>query len=119
MADITEIRVPDIGDFENVDVVEVFVAPGAHVDAEQSLITIESEKASLEIPAPAAGTVREVRVAVGDKVSEGSIILTLEIDGGGGGAKKAEAAPKESGEAEPEELEAEESEAASDVEGAE
>jgi pyruvate dehydrogenase E2 component (dihydrolipoamide acetyltransferase) len=99
MPNITEVRVPDIGDFENVDVVEVFVAPGAHVDAEQSLITIESEKASLEIPAPAAGTVRDIKVAVGDKVSEGSVILTLEVDDGGGktdsAPTKEQAAPEE------------------------
>jgi pyruvate dehydrogenase E2 component (dihydrolipoamide acetyltransferase) len=78
---ITEVRVPDIGDFEDVDVVEVFVQPGARVEPEQSLITIESEKASLEIPSPSAGVVKEVKVAVGDKVSEGALIVTLEVDG--------------------------------------
>jgi len=78
---ITEVRVPDIGDFEDVDVVEVFVQPGARVAPEQSLITIESEKASLEIPSPSAGVVKEVKVAVGDKVSEGTLIVTLEVDG--------------------------------------
>lgn len=82
MPKLTEVRVPDIGDFDNVDVVEVFVEAGAHVDAEQSLITIESEKASLEIPAPAAGTVKEVKVSVGDKVSEGSVIVILEMEDG-------------------------------------
>jgi pyruvate dehydrogenase E2 component (dihydrolipoamide acetyltransferase) len=95
VAELTEVRVPDIGDFENVDVVEVFVQPGAHVEAEQSLITIESEKASLEIPAPSAGTVRDVKVAVGDKVSEGTVIVTLEIDAGGAkaAAKAADTKP--------------------------
>lgn len=79
MAKTTEIRVPDIGDFDEVDVVEVFVEPGTKVTAEQSLITIESEKASLEIPSPSAGVVKDVKVAVGDKVSEGSVIVILEI----------------------------------------
>jgi len=117
VANLTEVRVPDIGDFENVDVVEVFVEVGAHVDADQSLITIESEKASLEIPAPAAGTVREVKVAVGDKVSEGSVILTIETDAGGGEketkaapAKKEKVADTDTAESEPEAESEEESE---------
>jgi pyruvate dehydrogenase E2 component (dihydrolipoamide acetyltransferase) len=88
MGTLTEVRVPDIGDFEDVDVVEVFVKPGSHVEAEQSLITIESEKASLEIPAPAAGIVKEVKVSVGDKVSEGSVIVTLESEDAGDGAQR-------------------------------
>src|SRR5262245_65911740 len=75
-----QVLVPDIGDFEDVDVIEVLVAPGDGVRAEQSLITLESEKATMEIPSPAAGVVRALHVAVGDKVSEGTRIATLEVD---------------------------------------
>jgi pyruvate dehydrogenase E2 component (dihydrolipoamide acetyltransferase) len=74
-----EIRVPDIGEFEDVDVIEVLVAPGDRVAAEQSLITLESEKATMEIPSPCAGVVKQIQVAVGDKVSEGSPIVVLEV----------------------------------------
>ncbi|MDP9138642.1 MAG: dihydrolipoyl dehydrogenase, partial [Pseudomonadota bacterium] len=74
---IVEIRVPDIGDFKDVPVIEVHVAPGAEVRAEDPLITLESDKATMEVPAPAAGTVEQVHIKVGDKVSEGSLILSL------------------------------------------
>jgi len=73
-----EIRVPDIGDFEAVDVIEVLVQPGDQVEQEQSLITLESDKASLEVPAPEAGKVVDVLVSVGDKVAEGTAIVILE-----------------------------------------
>ena len=73
-----EIKVPDIGDFKEVEVIEVLVKPGDAIAKEQSLITVESDKASMEIPAPAAGTVAELRIKLGDKVSEGSTILLLE-----------------------------------------
>jgi len=73
-----EIFVPDIGDFKNVDVVEVLVKPGDTVKPEQSLISVESDKATMEIPSPAAGVVKEMRVKTGDKVSQGSPILVLE-----------------------------------------
>ncbi len=72
-----EIKVPDIGDFTDVDVIEVHVSPGASIVSEDPLITIETEKAAMEVPAPAAGRVGKVAVAVGDKVSEGSLILTM------------------------------------------
>ena len=78
MSQNREIKVPDIGDFEQVDVVDVLVKPGDTVVAEQPLITLESEKAALDVPAPEAGTVREVLVKVGDKVSEGTPIVLLE-----------------------------------------
>jgi pyruvate dehydrogenase E2 component (dihydrolipoamide acetyltransferase) len=78
VADITEVRVPDIGDFEDVPVIEVMVAPGDVVKQEDSLITLESDKASMDVPAPGPGTVKEVRVSVGDTVSEGALILLLE-----------------------------------------
>jgi len=73
-----EVFVPDIGDFKNVDVIEVLVKPGDAVQPEQSLITVESDKATMEIPSPASGRVKELRVKTGDKVSQGSPILILE-----------------------------------------
>ncbi len=95
MAQTQEVTVPDIGDFDSVDVVEVLVKPGDTVTAEQPLITLESEKAALDVPAPFAGTVGQVLVKVGDKVSQGTAIVTLETDGAGGaGPDQAEAAPK-------------------------
>ncbi len=78
MGNPREIFVPDIGDFKNVDVVEVLVKPGDTVQPEQSLISVESDKATMEIPSPAAGVVKEMRVKTGDKVSQGSSILILE-----------------------------------------
>ena len=86
-----EVKVPDIGDFKDVPVIEVFVKPGDTVKAEDSLVTLESDKATMDVPAPAAGTVKDLKVKVGDKVSEGSAILTLE-SADGGGAKPAPAA---------------------------
>ncbi|UHD16029.1 dihydrolipoyl dehydrogenase [Thiocapsa bogorovii] len=77
--DIIEVKVPDIGDFEDVEVIEVLVSPGDPVIEEASLITLESDKASMEIPAPRAGIVRTVEVAVGDRISEGTLIVTLEV----------------------------------------
>ena len=77
---IIEVKVPDIGDFESVAIIEVLVKPGDVVKAEQSLITVESDKASMEIPSSAAGVVKELKVKIGDKVNEGSVILSLEAD---------------------------------------
>jgi dihydrolipoamide dehydrogenase len=77
MAKVIEVTVPNIGDFQDVDVIEVLVSPGDRVDKESSLITLESDKATVEIPAPTPGVVKEVAVKVGDKVSEGSLILAL------------------------------------------
>ena len=89
-----DVRVPDIGDFTDVAVIEVLVKPGDTVALEQSLITVESDKASMEIPSSAAGVVQDVRVAVGDKVSEGSLILRLEgADAGAAAGKAAAPAP--------------------------
>ena len=73
-----EVNVPDIGDFKDVEVIEVLVKPGDRVKAEQSLVTVESDKASMEIPSSQAGVVKELKVKVGDKVSKGSSLLTLE-----------------------------------------
>jgi len=80
MARTVEVKVPNIGDFEGVDVIEVLVAPGDAVRTEDSLITLESDKATMEIPSPHTGTVGTVSVAVGDKVSNGSVILSMAID---------------------------------------
>ncbi len=74
----TEVKVPDIGDFDDIEIIEVAVAPGDRVEVEQALITLESDKATMDVPSPAAGLVKTMAVAVGDKVSEGSLILTLE-----------------------------------------
>jgi dihydrolipoamide dehydrogenase len=76
-----EVKVPDIGDFKNVEVIEILVKPGDAVTKEQSLVTLESDKATMEIPSPGAGVVKEVRIKVGDKVSQGSPILLLESSG--------------------------------------
>jgi len=78
MSSITEIKVPDIGDFKEVDVIEILVKPGDAVAKEASLITVESDKATMEIPSPAAGVVKELKVKLGDKVAQGSMILLLE-----------------------------------------
>ncbi|MFN8893707.1 MAG: dihydrolipoyl dehydrogenase [Betaproteobacteria bacterium] len=78
---LIDIQVPDIGDFKDVAVIELLVKPGDSVRAEQSLITVESDKASMEIPSSHAGVVREIRVAIGDKVNQGSVIAVLETAG--------------------------------------
>ena len=75
---IMDIQVPDIGDFDEVTVIELLVKPGDTIKADQSLLTVESDKASMEIPSSAAGVVKEVKVKLGDKVKQGSIVLTLE-----------------------------------------
>ena len=80
MSRVLEVNVPDIGDFEHVPVIEVLVSEGDRIDAEQSLITLESDKATMEVPSPAAGTVSAIAVAVGDEVSEGDVILSLEVE---------------------------------------
>src|SRR5215208_6221503 len=69
---LVEVKVPDIGDFKDVEVIELLVRPGDRIKAEQSLVTVESDKASMEIPSSAAGVVTEMRIKIGDKVSEGS-----------------------------------------------
>jgi len=82
MATKTDVTVPDIGDYKNVPVIEVLVKDGQRVEKEAALITLESEKATMEVPAPAAGTVRGIKVKVGDKVSQGDVIMALEAEGG-------------------------------------
>ena len=78
MGQLIEVKVPDIGNFKDVPVIEVQVRPGSVVAAEDSLITLESDKATFDVPSPAAGTVREVRIKAGDKVSEGSVVVVLD-----------------------------------------
>ncbi len=80
MSKVIEIRVPDVGDFTDIPVIEVLVAVGDQVDAEQSLVTLESDKATMEVPAPAAGVIRSLDIALDDLVSEGSLLATLEVD---------------------------------------
>ena len=81
MSNIVEIKVPDIGDFDAVEVIEILVAAGDKIEAEQSLITVESDKASMEIPASQGGVVKAVKVKLGDNVKEGSVILEVEASG--------------------------------------
>jgi dihydrolipoamide dehydrogenase len=78
---LIEVKVPDIGDFKDVAVIELLVKPGDTIKAEQSLVTVESDKASMEIPSSHAGVVKELKVKLGDKVSEGSMLLTIEATG--------------------------------------
>jgi len=84
---VLEIKVPDIGDFKDIPIIEVFVKPGDKVAAEDSLVTLESDKATMDVPSPAAGVVKEVKVKLGDKVSEGSLIVVLDSEAAGGAAK--------------------------------
>jgi pyruvate dehydrogenase E2 component (dihydrolipoamide acetyltransferase) len=79
MADVKDILVPDIGDFEGVEVIEILVSPGDSISVEDPLVSLESDKAAMEIPSPQAGTVKEVKVSIGDKVSEGDLLLTMEV----------------------------------------
>ena len=87
---LVEVKVPDIGDFKDVEVIELLVKPGDTVKKEQSLITVESDKASMEIPSTHAGIVKELKLRLGDKVNEGSSVLVLE-DGEGVAAAAAPA----------------------------
>ena len=79
MTQVVEIKIPDIGDFKDVPVIELFVSPGDTVEKETSLITLETDKASMEVPSPYAGVVQAIKVKVGDKVSEGLVVLTLAV----------------------------------------
>ncbi|PAT32581.1 dihydrolipoyllysine-residue acetyltransferase [Vandammella animalimorsus] len=90
---LVEVKVPDIGDFSDVAVIELLVQPGDAVKAEQSLITVESDKASMEIPSSHAGVVKELKVKLGDKVSEGAVVLLLEAEGAEEKTAPAPAAP--------------------------
>jgi pyruvate dehydrogenase E2 component (dihydrolipoamide acetyltransferase) len=89
---LVEVKVPDIGDFKDVQIIEVLVKPGDTVKVEQSLVTVESDKASMEIPSSAAGVVKELKVALGDKINEGTLLLMLETSGGAAAPAPAPAA---------------------------
>ena len=78
MSQLLEVKVPDIGDFQDVPVIEIAVKVGDTVKAEDSLITLESDKATMDVPSPAAGVVKEVKIKVGDKVAQGTLVLILE-----------------------------------------
>ena len=91
---IVEIKVPDIGGHENVDIIAVEVKAGDTIAVDDTLITLETDKATMDVPADAAGVVKEVKVKVGDKISEGGVILTVETD-----AAAADAAPAPAAEA--------------------
>lgn len=95
-----EVSVPDIGGDE-VEVTEIMVKVGDKVEAEQSLITVEGDKASMEVPAPFAGTVKEIKIAAGDKVSTGSLIMVFEVAGSGSAAPAKEEAKSEAAPAAP------------------
>ena len=92
MGETRQILVPDIGDFKDVPIIEIQVKPGDRVTAESPLITLESDKASMEVPSPSAGVVKNIAVKLGDRVSQGVPILTLEVDGAGAPAEAAKPA---------------------------
>ena len=86
MSNAIDIKVPDIGDFSDVPVIEIFVKPGDTVKAEDPLVSLESDKATMEVPAPRGGVVESISVKLGDKVSEGSVIMTFKAEGGAAAA---------------------------------
>src|SRR3954469_15323166 len=89
---LVEVKVPDIGDFEEVAVIELLVKPGDTIKAEQSLLTVESDKASMEIPSSHAGVVKELKVKIGDTISEGTLLALVEVAGSAAAAAPAPAA---------------------------
>ena len=102
MTELTEVRVPDIGDFSDVPVIEVLVEVGDRIRSEDPLVTLESDKATMDVPAPAGGVVRDLAVTVGDNVSEGSVLLRIEAEGvEGEAAGGGDSAPAEHEAAEP------------------
>ena len=98
---MSQVVVPDIGDFKEVEVIEVLVKPGDAVNKEQSLITLESDKATMEIPSPSSGVVKELKIKIGDKVSKGSPILVLDEKGNGETAPEEKLKPQPAKAAEP------------------
>ena len=93
MANAIEVKVPDIGDFKNIPVIEVLIKPGDAVRAEDPLVTLESDKATMDVPSPSAGVVKEIKLKIGDKVSEGALVLLLEAGEADDSAPAAAAAP--------------------------
>ena len=97
MSSVIEVKVPDIGDFKDIPVIEVLVKAGERVEKESALITLESDKATMEVPSTIAGVVRELKVKVGDSLSEGSVVALIEAAGAGSqGAGPAAETPKSS-----------------------
>src|SRR6202046_1296556 len=92
MSQAIEVKVPDIGDYTDIPVIEVLVKVGDTVEKEQSLVTLESDKATMDVPSSAAGVVKEVKVKVGDNVSEGTVIVVVEAEGGAAAPAPAPAA---------------------------
>jgi pyruvate dehydrogenase E2 component (dihydrolipoamide acetyltransferase) len=92
MSNAIDIKVPDIGDFSDVPVIEIFVKPGDTVKAEDPLVSLESDKATMDVPAPRGGVVDSIAVKLGDKVSEGSVIMSFKAEGGAAAPAPAEAA---------------------------
>ncbi len=93
MAKIIEIKVPDIGNFKDVDVIDVMVKPGDKLEKEQGLITLETDKAAMDVPSPYGGTVKQLKIKKGDKVSEGTLILTMEVAESAASSKKTTSSP--------------------------
>jgi pyruvate dehydrogenase E2 component (dihydrolipoamide acetyltransferase) len=81
VATVEDILLPDIGDFTDVEVIEILVAPGDRIEVDQSLLTLESDKASMEIPSPVAGTLKALKIAIGDRIQQGSLLAQIETDG--------------------------------------
>ena len=90
--DVVSVEVPDIGDFEDVPVIEILVSPGDTVETDDPLLTLESDKATMDVPAPFAGTIKDIQVSVGDRVSQGRVLLTMEQSGSAAGQSEASAA---------------------------
>ena len=90
--DVVSVEVPDIGDFEDVPVIEILVSPGDTVETDDPLLTLESDKATMDVPAPFAGTIKDIQVGVGDRVSQGRVLLTMEQAGSAAGQSEASAA---------------------------
>ena len=82
MSQLIEVKVPDIGDYKDVPVIEVMVKPGDTIEKEQSIVTLESDKATMDVPSSHSGVVKEVRVKVGDTISEGAVVVLLEESAG-------------------------------------
>ncbi len=92
MVEIKEILVPDIGDFDGVEVIEILVAPGDSIQIEDPLVSLESDKAAMEIPSEVAGTIKKIKVSMGDTVSQGDLLLTMEVSDATPAEEKEEAA---------------------------
>ena len=90
--DVVSVEVPDIGDFDDVPVIEILVSPGDTVETDDPLLTLESDKATMDVPAPFAGTIKDIQVDVGDRVSQGRVLLTMEQSGSAAGQSEASAA---------------------------